>query len=584
MKHLLSLPVFPLLLVAQQGVVGTLPQPGPAAPGAVQAAATKPGDLCAIEGRVLNAATGEPLKKANLTLRRTDVTPNMMTPPTSYGTSTDEGGGFAMKDLDPGKYRLYVNRTGFVSTEYGARGPMRQGATLSLDPGQRLQGLAFRLTPHAVITGRVVDEDGEPVANVQVQTMRYRYSNGRKQLAPFGGASTNDLGEYRIFGLAPGRYYLSATYRSNAAFEPSVDRSANQAPEEGYVPAYYPGTTDPASAAAIDVPPGGQLRGMDLKLSKTRTVRVRGHVQNLSGSGRSITQVMLTPRDSMGYFGMTRPVVSPTQGDFEIRGVSPGAYILVASVSDSGKHFAARQPLDVGNSNVENVIITIPPNMEVTGQVRVEGDKPPDVSNVRISLRPREQGQIMFGPMSSGRVNDGGGFVLSNVSPDNYNVAVTGLPDGYYVKSAAMGQDDILDAGVNLSRGAGGALSIVLSPGAGQVDGAVVNAEQQPAPAATVVLAPKDANRRDQMQSYKTTTTDQYGRFTLKSLDPGEYKLFAWEDVEYGAYMDPDFMKPVEDKGFSVTIQENSHESAQLKLIPAEDARQNDPGRATANR
>ena len=121
-----------------------------------------------------------------------------------------------MKDIDPGKYRLSVTRTGFVQGEYGARAPQRPGTTLTLASGQHLQDVNFRLTPHAVIIGRVVDEDGEPVANAQVQAMRYRFTQGKKQLQPFGFGSTNDLGEYRMFGLAPGRYYLSATYRGKA--------------------------------------------------------------------------------------------------------------------------------------------------------------------------------------------------------------------------------------------------------------------------------------------------------------------------------------------------------------------------------
>src|SRR5262249_2903964 len=154
---------------------------------------SKPEDRCALEGQVLNAATGEPVKKASLILRRADPSPNTMGFPTAYTTATDSGGAFAMKDIEPGKYRLSVNRTGFVNMEYGARSPMRPGTTLTFDPKQSLQGIVLRLTPQAVIIGRVIDEDREPVANVQVHPMRYRYNQGRKQLMPFGAAMTNDL-------------------------------------------------------------------------------------------------------------------------------------------------------------------------------------------------------------------------------------------------------------------------------------------------------------------------------------------------------------------------------------------------------
>src|SRR5262249_368718 len=153
------------------------------------AAETKPEDRCAIEGQVFSVATGEPVKRATVILRRADLPPGSTGMPTSYTTATDAGGSFAMKDIDPGKYRLSVNRAGFVNGEYGSRGPLRPGTTLSLAPGQRLQGVVFRLTPHAVITGRVVDEEGEAMVNVQVQVMRYRYIQGRKQLVPMGTGS-----------------------------------------------------------------------------------------------------------------------------------------------------------------------------------------------------------------------------------------------------------------------------------------------------------------------------------------------------------------------------------------------------------
>ncbi len=146
--------ILPLALAAQV----TVSTSGPGAPVPAQAPESKPEDLCAIEGRVLNAATGEPVKKANLLLRRTDLSPNAVSLPTSYSTATDAGGAFAMKDIEPGKYRLSVNRTGFVFAEYGARGAMRPGTTLSLDPKQHLQEVVFRLTPHAVVIGRVVDD------------------------------------------------------------------------------------------------------------------------------------------------------------------------------------------------------------------------------------------------------------------------------------------------------------------------------------------------------------------------------------------------------------------------------------------
>src|ERR1051326_5557122 len=199
-----------LALHAQVIGIGQVQSQNPAS-AQLPTAASRPEDLCAIQGQVFNAFTGEPLKKAHLLLQRTDTTPDMMSMPATYTTSSDPSGNFAMKDIEPGKYRLSVTRNGFVNSSYGARGPNRPGTTFSLSRGQNLKEIVFRLTPPGVVTGRIIDEDGEPVPFVRVQLMTYHYMQGRKQLSMAGGASTDDLGEFRVFNVAPGKYFLSAT-------------------------------------------------------------------------------------------------------------------------------------------------------------------------------------------------------------------------------------------------------------------------------------------------------------------------------------------------------------------------------------
>src|ERR1700730_6999626 len=135
--------------------------------------------LCTVEGSVFNPATGAPLKKAAVVVNRTDVQPNLNAPPPSYNTTTDAAGKFAMKDIEPGKYRMTVTRNGFVTMTYGARGPTRPGTTLTLERAQKMKEVNFRLTPHGVVAGRVVDEDGEPIPFVSVQLVRFQVRQGR---------------------------------------------------------------------------------------------------------------------------------------------------------------------------------------------------------------------------------------------------------------------------------------------------------------------------------------------------------------------------------------------------------------------
>jgi len=536
----------------------------PSAPAPAAAEPLRPDQLCAIHGKVLNAATGEPLRKANLVLQSTEA-PRSGGMPASYTSATDAGGQFRMIDLEPGKYRLMVNRNGYVNMNYGAKAPTRPGTTLTLEQGQKMGPLEFHLTPHGVIAGRIVDEDGEPLAQVQVMPMRYRYGPQGKQLMPTGGSGTNDLGEYRIFGLAPGKYYLSATHRGGGMFsEMAADRSGNSGPEEGYVATYYPGTTDPATATPVEVGPGAEVRGVDLTIAKGRTFRIRGRVIN-NTTAQGTPMVMLEPEV---MFFSPRPHNTVARGpnnQFELRGVPAGSYTLAAMVNESGRNMAARQKIEVGNQNLENVTLTITPGQELSGEVTVEGSEKPQMTGWRLWLRPAEQGRFMYGSESGGQVKADGGFTLNNVNPGRLHVNLTGLPDGYFVKSVRSGDQDLPDNVLDTTGGAAGALRIIVSGKAGQIDGAVSGAA-----GATVVLIPEDPKRSEQFQNIKMVNTDQHGRFSLKSIEPGDYKLYAWEDVEPGSWMDPDFMKPLASKGKAITIREGSRETAQVVAIPLE--------------
>ena len=170
-----------------------------------------PAATCFVSGRVVNAANGEPVSRARLLLGGTDNPTGGSDSAAVYTTVTDDRGRFAMKDIEAGKYNFTAQRAGFVRMSYGARRPGREGITLSLDTGQQLTGVIFRMTAHAVIAGRILDEDGEPLQGVQVTADRYWFIEGKRQLSPAGFASTDDLGEYRMFGLSPGRYYLMAS-------------------------------------------------------------------------------------------------------------------------------------------------------------------------------------------------------------------------------------------------------------------------------------------------------------------------------------------------------------------------------------
>jgi hypothetical protein len=553
-----ALLAMPMLLLAAQQPASVTPQL------TANSEPTKPEDLCSVEGHVFNAITGEALRKVQISMYSEKGGGDV-----KYGGATDAAGRFEIQSIEAGRYSLIASRNGFVTLQYGARGTRRSGTPLSLSPGQRTRDLVFRLPPHAIISGHVLDEDGETVERVQVSVMRYGFTQGKRQLTPYGSGITDDLGEYRIFGLESGKYYLSARYRQqNMNFE---DRTPGGAADEDYAATYFPGTNDPTAAVALDVAAGALLGGIDIALKKTRTVRIRGRVANTMGEGlpRNVS-VRLMPKDMalFGFFAGAAAQVHPQNGTFELRGVTPGAYTLIAQWSDEAKYLNVRHAVDVGNRNIENLSLLLSPGIELKGQIRTEKQGDAHLENLYVGLDSKD-----FLPMGrpGTRVKEDGSFAVENVSADSYTIRLNGLPEGYYMKSVSLGDVDALANPLDLTRGYTGILEILISPSGGQVEGAVQNDNQQPAGGASVVLIP-DASRRQQSSLFQITRTDQYGHFSIKGIAPGDYQLFAWEEVELREYEDPEFLRPFEDRGEAVTIREGGHKTAQLKLIPTETA------------
>jgi protocatechuate 3,4-dioxygenase beta subunit len=537
----------------------------------VLAAQTKPEGSCAVSGQVSNVLTGEPVRRALVSLRRIDMSPAVTTIQTTQTVPTDAEGRFAMAGIAPGKYWLGAERTGFIATQYGSRGPGKSGTLLTLEPGQKSSDLAMRLTPHGVITGRVLDEEGEPVTGANVQVSRQIYAQGRKQMSRAGASSTNDLGEYRVFGLAPGRYFVSADARQNPMLPEAEDE---------YVTTWHPRTADAAAAAPIEVAAGAQLRSIDILLAKLHTVAVRGRVVSEAGSPgggqgaqRTNFNVMLVARNAMGAPGNTsRGTAVTPEGTFDFRSVTPGSYFLIAQVNAQGKNFAARMTIQVGGASIEGITLPIRGGMPVSGRVRVEGETTQSIASVQVMLRPAETGGLVFGPLPSQQVKPDGSFQMDDVGADRYAISFSGVPEGFYVKGVRSGNLDVQADGLEVAGLSPAPLDVVLSPNAGQVTGTVLDPRTQKAALAMmVVLVPQEKERRDRETFYRTTTSDLSGKFTFKSVVPGEYRAYVWEEeVEYGAWMDPDFMKPLESRGEAVSVSEGGRHAVQVNLISAD--------------
>jgi protocatechuate 3,4-dioxygenase beta subunit len=515
-----------------------------------------------IEGQVVNGATGAPLRKTGVRLfglGQRQGGGGMQV------RETDEQGHFLFTGLEPGRYQLSAERTGFLRQNYGARKYSGGGTPIPLSQDQHIKDIVFKLSPQGVIAGKVVDEDGDPVANLQVRAMRYVYRNGKKQWAQVANGQTSDIGEYRIANLEPGRYLVSTNSRGA---DPAMMMQTPSAepppttPEMAYAATFYPSAADSANAVPVDLGAGSEMRGINIRLVKTRVFRVRGKAINtVGGSNRQTTMVMLQSKDGTGTIPNMAPV-RPPDNLFEIRNVAPGSYIVFARSGNGQNQSIAWQAVEVANNHVDGVMLTVAPGVDVQGSFKI-ADATAALSAPNLSVFLRGTFAIAGAPRA--RVADDLSFTFQNVSPMHYTVMVSGVPDNCYVKSIRFGGQEVPEDGVDIA--GGGPFEITLSATAAEVDGAVVDKEGKPVANATVALIPKDGPPT----AIKANNTDENGAVAFKGLKPGDYRLLAWEDVPSGAYQDPEFLKPFEGRAASVKLDPSAKQAVQVKVIPVEE-------------
>lgn len=573
---LLSVSLFAFIIL---GATAQTPTPDPAQP-LGQTADEKAKQQAKLQGQLLNQVTGEPVRKANLSLR-----------PEAGGTTlkaaTDSDGKFSIENIDPGRYTLGAERQGFVTQNYGARRTSGPGTTLELKTSQVLKDLSFKLTPQGVIAGRVLDDDAEPVSGVSVQVLQYKYLLGKKRLIPAMQTLvlTNDLGEFRAPNLSPGSYYVATSPQKIADIQSGLERSAGSAASkvapEGFIPTYYPNAADPATASPVEVGPGAEVRGIDVRLRKARVFRVSGKVMN-AATGMPMNPAMLMVfRKQAGGMSTVPVSIYAVQGDkgaFELRNIPPGSYSMLAMSTNPQDMMMMMTSVDVAEQDIDGMIVSLGSGVEIPVTAKLEGVQPPpdqnansadkkedpatDLSNVRIILNLDDNPMASLSTVQIGKDNKA---VLKKVSIDKYKLIVVGLPRGTYLKSAKFGDRDALEFGIDLRQGAAGNLDLVIAAPAAQLTGTVHNDKGEPVPGAMITLVPKDPKGRSDLS--RTGTADQNGNIRMLGVVPAEYNVFAWEDIEQGAADDEDFRKPFDSLGAKVKLSEGSKESVQLTVI-----------------
>jgi hypothetical protein len=516
---------------------------------------------CSVSGLVVKLQGSAPLPSSTVRLQSIDDHTR------TVSGVTDIGGRFEVKGIEPGRYRLRVIRNGYITQEYGQRTPNDPGAILALTPGQDLKELLFRLLPSGVISGRIQNENGDPLPWVRVSALRATYLRGKRTLSSEVTVVTNDLGEYRVFGLRPGRYFLCATYRPGQRLDPSEeDEDSRDIGKFGYVPTYYPGTPDPARATALIVKTGDEISSMDLLLEPATVYSVRGHV-GLSSSRRNQSGIILALEAHSTGIGWSTPsrqsVIDKPDGAFEIQDVLPGSYTLSAFWFDEGRRYQARQSVEITNIDLEGLQLTLLPGVDVRGQILWDPNLCLEKDPLRVFARSAD---TAFAYVSQFRIAANGTFLLHELPEGLYRITTSGQSQDCYLKSIRYGGMEVSADEFNVIRGTQASLEVTISSRGAHVQGTVKDADGLPAVGVWVVLVPNDA-QRSAFHLFKQQSTDQYGRFNIRGVTPGDYKLFSWEQVEQNAWEDQDFLKPFESKGESISLQEGDGKSIDLVAI-----------------
>lgn len=492
-----------------------------------------------ISGAVVDASTGEPVRKATVRIHGGGADP------ADGVTLTDAGGTFIFRGLEPGSYSINAEKPGYA--------PDPAHANLTVTAGPEPAALRYKLTRQGVLGGKVRDENADPVPNALVQAFRKQVHEGRHDWVPAGGQNTNDVGEYRL-AVPPGTYLISVTYNYQAFYRPHGRRIGDDRPVVSYPSVYYPNVTDSRSAVPV-VLTSGQEQQADFNLAPGPMFQVRGRVTNAPAQrGMGLSLIPAQSDLAMRRIGAN---FDGSDGAFFFAGVTPGAYQLVAdSFAGPDEHLSARQTITVGQGDVTGIEVTLAPAFDIPVHVRTEDGSP--APPVQVSLTNDASRQML------GIANDkDGARAIRGITAGAYRLSAS-AGNRAYIKSATLGGVDILDRTMEWN-GPSGPIEITIGTRGGTLAGHISKGSEAVASADVVVLRGTPDGQYALARQVHATGAD----FSVTGLAPGNYLVLAPEDAQSLEYADAAVLKKYQDYTQTVSIEEKAEQHLQLKLAPA---------------
>ena len=493
-----------------------------------------------ISGRVLTGG-GEPLRRATVALEVVKYADGSSE--AVADTTTGDNGEFSFSDLAPARYRLQAEKSGYVAGHFP-----RTKALVRLLSGDIVNDVTLRLVSVSVVTGYVLEGNGDPLAKAVVRLLRYKYYPGGRRLTVAREAISDERGEYRIGDLNPGRYYVVASYHSRIS-------------DIVCPPVYYPDVASFDDAVPIRLLPNDEVP-IKFVLLPGKPVRVRGSLSGWSGTVR----VSLIPHGGVPYAQLLS--VETSNGTFQFKSVLPGDYTVLATSENTDEMLEGAISITVGDHELTGLSVRLGMRL-AHKRLWVSFDSPPgsaSTEDIVISLHPaiRSNEESIIAAENdlsaeTHEISTRGGNPIDLPSPGPFVVSAEKLPGDSYVESADF-----------QGRGYWGPpmpgtehLVLHLSPHGGSVEGVVLDSTDHPIAGAVVAAVPQRAPN-DGVDQSRTTTTDQSGLFALHGLANTMYDIYAWDDVPDGAFYDPDFLADYAEAALGINIDSGKHYAVKL--------------------
>ncbi len=519
---------------------------------------------CSVKGTVTDAVTGARLRKAYVGLGPTSEREP------AYLAVTNDLGEFEIRNVAPGSFRLSADKQGYLDGSYGGdrdTPTYRFRVELRLTAGQNLSGLHIALTPQATVSGRILDDDGDPWNQATARIYRSVLRKGKRELERVDDENADDRGVFRIASLPPGRYYLAA--EPNSYWE--VHNLPASVPHHQIT--WYPSSPEAETATPIVLAAGESREDVEIRLRRGSFFHIRGRVTGLNrippSKDREIfsrRQVLAMPisgvvKGTQSYTGQLHP-----DGSFEFPAVLAGSYEIQVTQGTFESVALGDTTVRVDAQDLDNVSIEVLPPHPLKGVVQIDGNDPLDPTGLSVSLRSADNLTGLF----PATVQSDGSFEFDQVGAERYRVFLRGTssPHFYYLKRLRYGDSESPDR--TFSAADDQPLTLIVSARGGRLAGTVKGATELATPP-QVVLIPDSTDTQQREEGTHEAVFDQFDGFSIEAIAPGDYHLYAFEKVPNDAWEDPDFLQAISGQGVAVHFEEGDAKHTEVPLIHQSD-------------